>query len=145
AETDEEAKVACIGPAGEKLVLFASIMNEMHRAAGRSGVGAVMGSKKLKAVVVVGTNPLEVANPEAFEKAVMVARKKIMEHPVGGTGLRAYGTDVLVNILNSVGSLPTRNFHEGYFPTADKLGGEALTEKYLVRPKGCYACVISCG
>lgn len=145
AETDEEAKVACIGPAGEKLVLFASIMNEMHRAAGRSGVGAVMGSKKLKAVVVVGTNSLEVANPEAFEKAVMVARKKIMEHPVGGTGLRAYGTDVLVNILNSVGSLPTRNFHEGYFPTADKLGGEALTEKYLVRPKGCYACVISCG
>src|SRR5690606_11282746 len=85
AETDEEAKVDCIGPAGEKLVLFASIMNEMHRAAGRSGVGAVMGSKKLKAVVVVGTNSLEVANPEAFEKAVMVARKKIMEHPVGGT------------------------------------------------------------
>jgi aldehyde:ferredoxin oxidoreductase len=145
AVTDEEAKVACIGPAGEKKVLFACIMNEMHRAAGRSGVGAVMGSKNLKAVAVVGTHPVEVADPEAFEKAVMVARKKIQEHPVGGTGLRVYGTDVLVNILNSVGSLPTRNFRDGYFPTADKLGGETLTAKILTRPKGCFSCIISCG
>jgi aldehyde:ferredoxin oxidoreductase len=145
AATDEDAKVACIGPAGEKKVLFASIMNEMHRAAGRSGVGAVMGSKNLKAVAVVGTKPITVADPEAFEKAVMVARKKISEHPVGGTGLRVYGTDVLTNILNSVGSLPTRNFHEGYFPNADKFGGETLTAKYLTRPRGCFSCIISCG
>lgn len=143
--TDEDAKVACIGPAGEKKVLFASIMNEMHRAAGRSGVGAVMGSKNLKAVVVSGSHPVEVADPEAFEKAVMVARKKIQEHPVGGTGLRLYGTNVLVNILNSVGSLPTRNFHDGYFPTADKIGGETLAANQLVRPKGCFSCIISCG
>ncbi|KPL72059.1 aldehyde:ferredoxin oxidoreductase [Ornatilinea apprima] len=145
AATDEDAKVACIGPAGEKKVLFASIMNEMHRAAGRSGVGAVMGSKMLKAIAVVGTKSIQVADPEAFEKAVMVARQKITEHPVGGTGLRVYGTDVLVNILNSVGSLPTRNFHDGYFPNADKFGGETMTAKYLVRPKGCFSCVISCG
>ncbi len=145
AETDEDAKVACIGPAGEKLVLFASIMNEMHRAAGRSGVGAVMGSKNLKAVAVVGTHAVEVANPPDFEKAVMVARQKISEHPVGGTGLRLFGTNVLVNILNSVGSLPTRNFNDGYFPTADKIGGESLAAKNLVRPKGCFACIISCG
>ncbi|MEN6435775.1 MAG: aldehyde ferredoxin oxidoreductase family protein [Anaerolineaceae bacterium] len=145
AETDEDAKVACIGPAGEKKVLFASIMNEMGRAAGRSGVGAVMGSKLLKAVVVVGTKPIKIADPEAFEKAVMTARKKITEHPVGGTGLRMYGTNVLVNILNSVGSLPTNNFHDGYFPTADKTGGETLTAKYVTRPRGCFSCVISCG
>lgn len=145
AVTDEDAKVACIGPAGEKKVLFASIMNEMHRAAGRSGVGAVMGSKMLKAIAVVGTKSIQVADPEAFEKAVMVARQKITEHPVGGTGLRVYGTDVLVNILNSVGSLPTRNFHDGYFPNADKFSGETMTAKYLVRPKGCFSCVISCG
>lgn len=145
AATDEDAKVACIGPAGEKKVLYASIMNEMHRAAGRSGVGAVMGSKNLKAVVVVGTKPISVADPEAFEKAVMIARKKISEHPVGGTGLRVYGTDVLTNILNSVGSLPTRNFHEGYFPNADKFGGETLSAKYLTRPRGCFSCIISCG
>jgi aldehyde:ferredoxin oxidoreductase len=145
AVTDDEAKVACIGPAGEKKVLFANIMNEMQRAAGRSGVGAVMGSKNLKAVAVVGTKAVEVAEPEAFEKAVMTARKMIQEHPVGGTGLRVYGTDVLVNILNSVGSLPTRNFRDGYFPTADKIGGESLTAKVLIRPKGCFSCIISCG
>lgn len=145
AVTDEDAKLACIGPAGEKKVLFASIMNETNRAAGRSGVGAVMGSKMLKAVVVVGTKPIQVADPEAFEKAVMVARKKISEHPVGGTGLRVYGTDVLTNILNSVGSLPTRNFHDGYYANADKFGGETLTAKYLTRPRGCFSCIISCG
>ncbi|MEN6572244.1 MAG: aldehyde ferredoxin oxidoreductase family protein [Anaerolineaceae bacterium] len=145
AVTDEDAKVACIGPAGEKKVLFASIMNEMGRAAGRSGVGAVMGSKMLKAIVVVGTKPVTVADPDAFEKAVMVAREKISTHPVGGTGLRVYGTDVLVNILNSVGSLPTRNFHDGYFANADKFGGESLTAKYLTRPRGCFSCIISCG
>jgi aldehyde:ferredoxin oxidoreductase len=145
AVTDEDAKVACIGPAGEKKVLFASIMNEMGRAAGRSGVGAVMGSKMLKAIVVVGTKPVTVADPNAFEKAVMVAREKISTHPVGGTGLRVYGTDVLVNILNSVGSLPTRNFHDGYFANADKFGGESLTAKYLTRPRGCFSCIISCG
>jgi aldehyde:ferredoxin oxidoreductase len=145
AATDEDAKVACIGPAGEKLVLLANIMNEMHRAAGRSGVGAVMGSKNLKAIAVAGTHPVEVANPDAFEQAVMISRKKIQEHPVGGTGLRLYGTDVLVNILNSVGSLPTRNFHDGYFPTADKTGGETLAATLLQHPKGCFSCIINCG
>ncbi len=145
AATDEDARVACIGPGGEKLALIANIMNDMHRAAGRSGVGAVMGSKNLKAIAVVGTKPVKVAEPEAFEKAVMIARKKISEHPVGGTGLRVYGTDVLINILNQVGSLPTRNFHDGYFPTADKIGGESQAANQLVRPKGCFACIISCG
>ena len=145
AATDEDAKVACIGPAGEKLSFIAAILNEMHRAAGRSGVGAVMGSKNLKAIAVIGSLPVQVAEPEAFEKAVMVARKKISEHPVGGTGLRLYGTDVLVNILNQVGSLPTRNFRDGYFPTADKIGGESQAANQLVRPKGCFSCIISCG
>jgi len=145
AETDDEAKVACIGPAGEKLVLFASIMNDMHRAAGRSGVGAVMGSKNLKAMVVVGTGPVKVADPKGFMAAVEQAREHVRVHPVGGAGLKAYGTDVLVNILNETGALPTRNFRDGYFPTANKVGGETLAEKLLVRPKGCYSCVISCG
>ena len=145
AETDEEAKVACIGPAGENLVLFASIMNEMHRAAGRSGVGAVMGSKNLKAIVVMGTGAVKVADPKAFMAAVQKAREGVKQHPVGGAGLKAYGTDVLVNILNETGALPTRNFQDGYFPAANKTGGETLSENQLVRSKGCYSCVISCG
>ncbi len=143
--TDEDARVACIGPAGEKLSLVANIMNDMHRAAGRSGVGAVMGSKNLKAIAVVGTRPIKVANPKAFEKFVKIARQKISENPVGGTGLRVYGTNVLVNILNQVGAFPTRNFKDGYFPSADKIGGESLTSNHLLRPKGCFACTISCG
>ena len=88
AETDEEAKVACIGPSGEKLVLFACVMNEMHRAAGRSGVGAVMGSKNLKAVVVAGSGMVEVADPAGFKETVLKARHKIQAHPVAGRDSR---------------------------------------------------------
>ena len=145
AETDEEAKVACIGPSGEKLALFACVMNEMHRAAGRSGVGAVMGSKNLKAVVVAGSGMVEVADPAGFKETVLKARHKIQAHPVGGQGLKAYGTDVLINILNEIGALPTRNYRDGYFPTADKVGGESLSKNNLLRPKGCFSCIISCG
>jgi aldehyde:ferredoxin oxidoreductase len=145
AETDEDAKVACIGPAGEKLVFFANIMNDMHRAAGRSGVGAVMGSKNLKAVAVVGSGAVKVADPKGFRKSVNQSRAKIKAHPVGGAGLKAYGTDVLINILNETGGLPARNFDDGYFPTANNVGGESLTAKVLVRPRGCFSCTISCG
>jgi aldehyde:ferredoxin oxidoreductase len=145
AETDAEAKVACIGPAGEKQVLYAAIMNEMHRAAGRGGVGAVMGSKNLKAIAVVGTKAISVAKPKEFKEAVLVGRKGIKEHPVGGAGLKAYGTDVLVNLLNQIGSFPVNNFQDGYCPTADKVGGETLAANQLVRSKGCFSCVISCG
>ncbi len=145
AETDEDAKVSCIGPAGEGMALLASIMNDMHRAAGRTGVGAVMGSKNLKAVVVRGSHAITAADPDGFMRAVLQTRKVISEHPVGGAGLRLYGTNVLVNILNSVGGLPTRNFTDGHFPTADKVGGESLAANQLQRPKGCFACIISCG
>ncbi len=145
AATATDAKVACIGPAGENLSLIAAIMNDMHRAAGRTGVGAVMGSKNLKAIAVRGTGAVTVADPQAFIGAVTRASQMIKEHPVGGTGLRLYGTNVLVNILNSVGGLPTGNFQDGHFPTADKVGGESLAAKQLQRPKGCFACIISCG
>ena len=145
AETDDDAKIACIGPAGENKVLFACIMNDLHRAAGRSGTGAVMGSKNLKAVAVVGTGAVTCADPVTFERAVMDARDKIQKHPVGGTGLRLYGTDVLTNILNQIGAYPTKNFQDAQFAQADKLGGETLAATLLQRPKGCFACVISCG
>ncbi|AWB06488.1 aldehyde ferredoxin oxidoreductase (plasmid) [Azospirillum humicireducens] len=144
-ETAVDAKIACIGPAGEKLSYIAAIMNDMQRAAGRTGVGAVMGSKNLKAVVVRGTGSVTVADKEAFLAAVAKASTMIKEHPVGGTGLRLYGTNVLVNILNSIGGLPTNNFQDGHFPTADKVGGETLAANQLQRPKGCFSCIISCG
>lgn len=146
AETDEAARVACIGPGGEKLVLFATVMNEKHRAAGRSGLGAVMGSKNLKAVVVKGSKSIEVAKPKEFLDACKDARKKLKEHPVTGTGLPTYGTQILVNILNQSGALPTRNWRDGgIFEHAEETSGEALVDKYLIKNKGCFACSIGCG
>ena len=143
--TDPEAKVACIGPAGENLVKFACIINDNHRAAGRTGVGAVMGSKNLKAIVVRGTGGVKVADTRAFMKAVDESRAKLAENPVTSGGLPTYGTNVLVNIINSVGALPTRNFQEAYFETADKISGETLTADWLIRAKGCMGCTSRCG
>lgn len=145
-ETNTGARVACIGPAGEKGVLYATIMNEKHRAAGRSGLGAVMGFKNLKAVVVKGTGNVEVANPKGFMASCLDARNKLKANPVTGTGLPAYGTQILVNILNQSGALPTRNWRDGgIFENAEDTSGEALSDKYLVKNKGCFACSIGCG
>ncbi|HYE81867.1 MAG TPA: aldehyde ferredoxin oxidoreductase family protein [Clostridia bacterium] len=145
-ETDEDARVACIGPGGELKVLFATVMNEKHRAAGRSGLGAVMGSKKLKAVVVRGSKSIEVAKPKEFLESCVDARNKLKAHPVTGVGLPTFGTGVLVNILNQSGALPTRNWKDGgYFEHADDTGGEALRDKYLVKNKSCFGCNIGCG
>lgn len=145
-ENGEDVKVACIGPGGELKVLFATVMNDKHRAAGRSGLGAVMGSKKLKAVVARGTKSVKVAKPKEFMDACVDARRKLKEHPVGGAGLPIFGTEVLVNILNQSGALPTRNWKDGgIFEYADETGGETLKDKYLVRNKGCFGCSIGCG
>jgi aldehyde:ferredoxin oxidoreductase len=145
AMTDEESSVACIGPAGERRALLSNIMNECNRAAGRSGVGAVMGSKNLKAIAVRGTGPVRVPDAKAFKTAAVKAIDKLKAHAVGGGALRLYGTDILINILNESGGLPTRNFREATFATADKVGGESLTKNILIRPRGCFSCTISCG
>lgn len=144
-ENEEDARVSCIGPGGENQVLFATVMNDKDRAAGRSGLGAVMGSKNLKAVVVRGTNGIGVENKGEFMKAVLDARGKLQSHPVTGQGLAAYGTEVLVNILNEAHSLPTRNWQTSWFEDADKISGEYLAENYLVRNKACFSCPMGCG
>lgn len=146
-ENEEDARVACIGPAGEKQVLFATIMNDKDRAAGRSGLGAVMGSKNLKAVIVRGSNGIGVANRAEFMKATLDAREKILENAITGKGggLPTYGTEVLVNILNEMHSLPTNNWQTSRFEDADQISGEYMTENLLVRNKACFACPIGCG
>lgn len=144
-ETDPKAKVLCIGPAGEKLSFMAAIMNDVDRAAGRGGVGAVMGSKNLKAIVVRGTGKVNVFNPEKA-KEVSAAKIKILRNdPVAGSGLPTYGTAILVNIINENGVHPVRNFQESYTPEADKVSGETLTKDCLVRKNPCYRCPIACG
>ena len=145
AEFHGDAKVACIGPAGENQVHFANIMNDKHRAAGRSGVGAVMGSKNLKAVAVRGTGGVKIANQKAFREAAIEAYGMLKENPVSGQGLPALGTPVLVNVINQFGALPTRNFQQDTFEGAEAISGEALVASYLKRNKGCMGCVIGCG
>lgn len=142
-----EASVLNIGPAGEKKVLMAAIMNDKDRAAGRSGVGAVMGSKKLKAIVVKASrrNLDNIADVDALKAATKKAMDVLMANPVTSSGLRQLGTAILVNIINNVGSLPTRNWQESYFEKAEDISGEALAEKYLVKAGACYRCPIACG
>lgn len=141
----EKAKVACIGPAGERLSLMAAVMNDKGRAAGRSGVGAVMGSKNLKAIVVKGSKKVQVKDPAMLKEVFARCTKKIRDNGVTGQGLPAYGTAVLVNIINENGVLPTRNFQESQYSFAEDISGETLAEKYLTRKDPCFRCPIGCG
>ena len=142
---DPKARVLVIGPAGERRSLIAAVINDRYRAAGRSGVGAVMGSKNLKAIVVRGTGKVEPAHPDQTKEVLGRVRKKIAEHDVTSKGLPTYGTSILVNVINEHGVYPTKNFQESHFETADKVSGEALAEKYLVKNVACFACPIACG
>jgi len=142
---DPKARVLLIGPAGERMSPIAAVMNERSRAAGRSGVGAVMGSKNLKAIVVRGTGKVTVADPDGCTEALKDIRGILKEHPVTGGGLPTHGTAVLVNVINSNGLYPTRNFQQAYFPDADKVSGEVLTDKYLIGKEVCFRCPIGCG
>ncbi|MEM4447649.1 MAG: aldehyde ferredoxin oxidoreductase family protein [Candidatus Jordarchaeales archaeon] len=141
----KDVSVACIGPAGENLVRFANIINDEHRAAGRTGVGAVMGSKRLKAIVVGGGREVALAKPEDFKRKQKEALKKVKENSITGQGLPAYGTAILVNIINAHGIFPTRNFQASVFPEAEKISGETLAEKYLTKRRACWGCPIGCG
>ncbi len=140
--------VACIGPAGENLVKFACIINDKNRAAGRGGHGAVLGSKKVKAIVVYGEERPKIAKEDKFKEASAKAMKKIKENPVTGQGLPRYGTAILVNIINKAGIFPTRNFQTGVFPEAERISGEALAEKYVdwqkQKEEVCWGCPIAC-
>jgi aldehyde:ferredoxin oxidoreductase len=144
-ETDEKAQVAVIGPAGENQVLLASIMTDRHRAFGRGGVGAVMGSKNVKALVVRGTREVDVHDRERLKSVVERARLLIKKNPVTDKSLKVYGTAVLVNVTNELGMLPTYNFQEGTFNDADGVSGEKILERFLEGRYNCYGCPIGCG
>ncbi len=141
---DPSVRVFCIGQAGEKLVLFACIINEKTRAIGRGGIGAVMGSKNLKAVVARGDQPIKEADEELLKIVKDRVKEKIQGNGIA-KGLHDYGTAVLVNILNENYLLPTRNFQTAHFPEAEKISGETMANTILKKPKGCFACIIQCG
>lgn len=150
---DPQLKVAAIGRSAEKGCLYAAIVNDLHRAAGRSGVGTVMASKNLKAVVVRGTRGVGgIKDMPRFMEATNAGKAVLAENPVTGTGLPALGTQVLMNVINEVGAMPTRNMRDTQFEGAHKIAGEAMLEARksdgkpnLTRNGGCFACTIACG
>jgi aldehyde:ferredoxin oxidoreductase len=137
--------VACIGPAGENLVPFASIMNDKDRAAGRGGVGAVMGSKNLKAIAAFGKKQIPVSNPEGLKKMILTINTLIDKNPVTGKSLQLLGTSVLVNVINAHGMYPTENFQRGVFNDAEGTSGEKIAETILQGRSACFKCPIACG
>jgi len=144
-ETDSNAKVACIGPAGENLALMAAIINDKHRAAARSGVGAVMGSKNLKAVVCQGNIHTSLYDEEGMKQLSVKISKEVGADVKKGSSLRMYGTAYVPPVTNELGILPTRNLQTGVFEGVDHIDGVALKEQFLIRHTPCYRCPISCG
>jgi aldehyde:ferredoxin oxidoreductase len=145
-ETHQKAKVACIGPAGEKGVLYATIMNDKDRAAGRSGVGTVMGAKKLKAIVVLGDKSVGVAHPDKFKEVQNRVIGKFNEtYKDTPPPLRVNGTANTVAIAQSFGVLPTKNFQQGTFDGWENIQAKTLREKLVVGHKACFSCPIGCG
>ncbi|AEA33804.1 aldehyde ferredoxin oxidoreductase family protein [Hippea maritima] len=143
--THPEASTLQIGPAAEKLSLISNITFDGRRMAGRTGIGAVMGSKNLKGVAVKGHISIKVADKERFAKAVFEARDILSKDAFSGKGGAKYGTAVLVNVINSAGGLPTRNAHDAYFEGTASISGERLTKEYLIKAEACDSCSIACG
>ena len=148
---EKDLTVITIGPAGENLVKFALILTSSARSgakkgiAGRCGMGAVMGSKNLKAVAVRGTrtDAYQLANPEAFFAATEAGKKALAANGVTGQGLPTYGTQVLMNVINEMGALPTRNFRDGSFEGAKAISGQTMRDTILVNRGTCFACAVA--
>jgi len=139
---DYYIRVAAIGPAGEKLVRIACIINEKTRAAGRCGMGAVMGSKNLKAIAVRGTHDVTVAKPDEFLEFVKEFHER-MKGPATKK-YRTLGTPENVLVHNALHCLPTRNYNNAHFEAAEKVSGEYLNERYVAKIIGCSSCAMRC-
>lgn len=150
---EPQMRVSSIGRAGETGCLYAGVVNDLHRAAGRSGVGTVMGSKNLKAIAVRGTKGVgNIRDFKAFMQATTAAKKVLHDHAVTGQGLPTYGTQVLMNVINTIGALPTRNHRDVQFEGAKDISAEAMHEPRktdgkanLVTNQACFGCTIACG
>ena len=155
ARLGKKTGILTIGPVGELKMTAANISvkdpDSKIRSHGRGGLGAVMGSKKIKFISIddAGAPGVKIADPDKFKAAARAFAKALLEHPVSGEGLPTYGTNILVNILNEAGGLPTRNFTVGRFDGADKICGETMHETITARggkvKHGCHAgCIIQC-
>lgn len=140
---DYSIQVAAIGPGGENLVFFSSIVSSGNRVNGRTGMGAVMGSKKLKALAVRGSQSVEVANPLAFLSEVEKIEKAIFNHQEYQKRYQM-GTTMLMQDLNNIGILPTKHFQEGICKYIDEISGQKLAKSYKVKNKACFNCNLHC-
>ena len=150
---DSRLRIAACGRSAEAGCLYAGIVNDLHRAAGRSGVGTVMASKNLKAIAVIGTQGVgNIKDPARFMQTTAEQKKVLVDHPVTGTGLPTLGTQVLMNVINETGALPTRNMRDVQFEGANNISGEQMLEPRerdgkpnLTTNAACFACTIACG
>jgi aldehyde:ferredoxin oxidoreductase len=150
---DPLLRIACVGRSAEQGCLYSGVVNDLHRAAGRSGVGTVMASKNLKAVAVRGTLGVgNIRDAKAFTKATNEGKRVLAENAMTGEGLAALGTQALMNVINEVGAMPTRNMREVQFEGASKISGEAMLEPResdgkanLTTNGACFGCTIACG
>ena len=140
----EEFQVATIGPGGENGVKYACITTDYGRQAGRGGVGAVMGSKNVKAIAVRGNKGIPVADVKAFRKAARAMYKACKESP-GLEVWQKYGTSGVTTWANEIGAFPTRNFSSGQLEGYESLSGQVMREKIVITDKGCFGCPSPCG
>ncbi len=140
---DKRVRVASIGPAGENQVPFACVQNDMEHYNGRTGMGAVMGSKNLKAIAVRGKQKMAMADPEKIKEIAVWHKKRIKTHPPN-VGLTKFGTPGLVTGLNDSGILPTRNFKQGEFEGADKINAPTYHSTIFHSTGTCWACSVRC-
>ncbi|HUU89403.1 MAG TPA: aldehyde ferredoxin oxidoreductase N-terminal domain-containing protein, partial [Candidatus Glassbacteria bacterium] len=137
----QSTRIASIGPGGEKLVRFASIIHDLRHVSGRGGMGAVMGSKNLKAVAIKGTGNVKVAQPQKLKTLAMWMVKNVdrLSHT-----LHTYGTGAAMDIYETTGNLPVNNFREGVFPHADSISAQTIKKTVSVGMETCFACAVRC-
>jgi aldehyde:ferredoxin oxidoreductase len=140
---DERVKTASIGPAGEHQVRFAGIQVTSQRSAARCGLGAVMGSKNLKAIAVRGHAPVPLADPRRFAELAASFRRRLRENAVFAP-VHAHGTPGIAAMMDALGRFPTKNFQMGSFGDIDRIDAEALERRAFVRHMGCYGCPVAC-
>ncbi|MCW3977459.1 MAG: aldehyde ferredoxin oxidoreductase, partial [Candidatus Bathyarchaeota archaeon] len=141
---DPTIRIACIGPAGEHLVKFALVNTERYRQAGRGGIGAVMGSKNLKALAVKGSGQIRIHNLESFIRVAKEAREVILENKTI-RARRRWGTARSVLFSSDRDLFPTRNFREATFEEAENLSAEVFEKRFWVKHKACHGCPVNCG
>ncbi len=141
-QAGKKCRVCCIGPAGENLVLYSAVVSET-RTASRGGIGAVMGSKNLKAIAVSGDVKTPIADRQAFENTVKKIRDNQNDNP-SIAGMHMNGTAGLVSVVNAMGGLPTKNFQTGTFELAEEISGSAITDKRRIKGFACASCPVGC-